>query len=278
MIKKKISLFIVVMVVMVSVFGMTSVVHSDIVQYFDQETGQPSGQVNSFTRVPEILYASKIGSDNYESEAVLDSYRIQNDYTDLTFTLYLDGGDFEFDFGYYKVNTITADPVTEKEQYATQALAPGNAAKIFDDRIHNEEDQVTVNLANAGITIDDIIAFFIIPNNTLEAFQADSPAFYDPGNTEDQYRSPLFSCSSANPGEHDQMLSFDMDVPYHSLTLFLFEDMSRALLSPDPEGSDWDFDDVSFKVEPRLIPVPEPVTASVLIMGYLSLLFRRRTS
>ncbi len=249
-------------------------IQADIVNYFDPISGLPGGQVNPSTLVPDILDDAGIGRDHYQSESVLEHYQINETYTDLTFTLYRDGGNFEFDFGFYKVNTITADPVSEKQAYATQALAPGNAVRVFDDRLHNQNDQVTITLADIGLTASDVIAFFIIPNNTLDAFQT-SPGDFYAGSSDDMFRSPLFTCSDANPGQLDQMLSFGIDGD-SSQTVFLFEDMTRTLLSPDPDGSDWDFDDVSFKVIPELTPIPESGTLILISAGCLACLFRRQ--
>ena len=54
---------------------------------------------------------------------------------ELTFTFFRDTGSFLFNFGYFEPGGITADPVTEKELWATQALS--SATLVFDDTLAN---------------------------------------------------------------------------------------------------------------------------------------------
>jgi hypothetical protein len=136
--------------------------------------------------------------------------------------------------------------MTQKQQWAAEALSPSRATLIFDDR---NVDPVTTS-PNFSLMGGDQIAFFIVPDNTLDNFRANPGAFYaDPsgrGFGDTTVRSPLFSISNANPGEFDQMLSFAAN----GVSMFAFEDLTRT------GGSDDSFADLVFTVNAEIVPAP----------------------
>jgi hypothetical protein len=89
-----------------------------------------------------------------------------------------------------------------------------------------------------------VLAFFLIPNRTLQEYWQDPTAG----------PAPLFTLSGANPGGFDQVLTFRSDVGRTAegssrevvspgpLVIFAFEDLSAA------KQSDQDFTDVVFTV------------------------------
>ncbi len=266
----------------------SSLLQGDVVRFYDRDTVNfpnlydassiPPGVnrlVNDHLDATGINELSGGGMDNATCETDLEAYMIPTGTTDLFFELYNDGGSWEFDFGLFKLNGLTTDPAIDGiEAFATEALHSSNVViEIFDDHIHQGGETRTIDTSSL-LAPDDIIGFFIIPNNTLDAFRANPGLFFD--NPDDLYRSPLFSMHMANPGSYDQMLSFNSNEhsdPGLDLTMFTFEDVSRTL----PIG-DQDFDDITFTVTPKLSPVvPEPGSVlSFVGLGALGLVLRRR--
>ena len=198
---------------------------------------------------------------------------------DLTFELTFRSCAFQRTFGFFDFSSITADPIADKQTWATQALT--GATVVFDDRI-DPEGATSTHTVSSGSEL----GFFILPNNVLQDFLDDPAEFYPPNFG----RSPLFSASNANPGEFDQMLSFIGG----GKTLFTFEDLTRT------GGSDQNFVDLAFSLdvelasvrpgdppampdpEPNPMPEPDPVVPEpsglslAMLGGLMGLLSRRR--
>ncbi|WP_169976021.1 DUF4114 domain-containing protein [Tautonia rosea] len=214
---------------------------ADIVTQFGP-SGLNSGNVSN------LLNQVGIGSTNSASETTALTFEVPGapgSNTNLTFTFVANTGAFLYTFGFFDASVPTANPVTEKQLWATQALS--SAVQVFDDRVDNPIVSRSFTVA-AGTTL----GFFLIPNNTLANFQANPGAFYPSQTSDNLLRSPLFSITDANPGELDQMLSF----VGNGVTLFTFEDLTRT------GSSDQDFVDLAFTIDAELIPsvVPEPTT------------------
>jgi hypothetical protein len=221
--------------------------------------------------VPTLLDLVGIGSGNAGSETTASSFivpGILGTDTLLTFTFERDTGGFLFDFGFYPIAAVAANPVTQKQDYAEQAI--GAATSVFNDAFDNPGATTAVTVG-AGTEL----GFFIVPNNTVGNFLASPGSFYPSQVANALLRSPLFSVSDANPGELDQMLSF----VGNGVTLFTFEDLTRT------DVSDQDFTDVAFTIDAELRPVVPPngvpdggSTLGILLAGLLGLSLVRRTA
>ena len=188
---------------------------------------------------------------NASSETTVESFVVPGaGSVDLTFTLQGDLGAFSFNFGYFDTSTVTANPVSQQELFATQALS--GATLVFDDATHGFGDMVTTSVAGGTN-----LGFFIIPNNTLANFNANPSLFFPSQTSTPELRAPLFSVTGANPGGFDQMLSFLGG----GNTLFAFEDLTRA------GNSDNSFTDLVFSVDAQLQPVQSPEPGLLLLMG-----------
>lgn len=171
--------------------------------------------------------------------------------TGLTFTFVQDVGGYQFSFGIFDYDAITADPATDRTTWGLQALA--SATEVFDNRKIVIGQTKTVDVA-AGTRL----GLFLIPDDTLASVLDDPSSFYG-GSRPD----PLFSVSNANPGAYDQLLTFESG----GLATFAFEDLTRT------GWSDEDFNDlvvtmrtsVSTQAVESLTPVPEPPTGILLL-------------
>jgi len=195
--------------------------------------------------------------DNASSETSATSFLVPGSgAVPLTFTAQFDLGSFLYDFGYYDVSKVTANPITDTRNYAIQALT--NSTEVFNNLTTNPGATRTVN-ATGGTTL----GFFIVPDNTIANFLANPNQFYPPQTANDLLRAPLFSVSDANPGQFDQFLSFSGG----GKTLFTFEDLSRA------GASDESFTDLGFSIATQLIPtVPEPSSLALSCTGLVAVL------
>ena len=197
--------------------------------------------------VPALLDQVGIGSGNVGSETTATAFIVPGSpstTTDLTFTFERDTGGFLFNFGFFDLSTVTADPILEKQLWAEQALS--GATEAFDDIVDNVGVTKTVSVP-AGT----VLGFYLIPDNTLANFLSNPSAFFPSQTAHDELRSPLFSVSDANPGELDQMLSFIGN----GVTLFTFEDLTRT------GTSDQDFTDLAFTIDAELTPQGMPAVS-----------------
>lgn len=212
-------------------------VRGDTLQQF---VDGPFGTVEANLLIP-------LGLNNASFETTATTFTVPgvSGTADLTFTFQLDFGGFLFTFGFYPVNAVTADPISDKVNHAVQAITAGTV--VFDDQMDNPG-------ANAGpfnLPAGTELGFFLIPNHTVADFLADPQSFYDPpansGGIFNNKRSPFFSVSDGNPGEFDQLLSF----VGNGITLFTWEDLTRI------EGGNTDnsFTDLAFTIDAELFPV-----------------------
>ena len=239
---------------------MSSVASADIVQQYGPG-GVNSGLVNS-------LLGNLGIPQNASSETTAETFTVLGSglqTIDLGFTQRRDTGSFQFNFGFFEVSSVSGiNPVTQKEQWATAALA--NATLVFNDSTSSPGSTATLQVMG-GTTL----GFFLIPNNTLANFNNNPGAFYPSQTSNNALRSPLFSISNANPGEFDQMLSFIGN----GQTLFTFEDLTRTGFT------DRDYTDLGFTVDQELIGnvVPEPGSLALFSLGTLGIaVIQRRRS
>jgi hypothetical protein len=181
-----------------------------------------------------------------------------------------DLGGFFFNFGAYRVTPalLAIDTSTDagREAYAAQALAPGNAALIFDDATQDPGASAALTMIGASTIMGgDTLGFFLIPDDTLAHFQT-TPGDFGVNalgsvrfGVPPPLRWPLFGDASANPGGFDQLMSFDgiSAVTGNPTSMFAWEDLTRL----PGAGSDNSFSDLIFTVEGvTAAPVPEPAT------------------
>jgi hypothetical protein len=183
----------------------------------------------------------------------------------LTFRFRHDTGSFQFSFGYYFVTpalqSIDVSTDAGRQAYAQAALAGGNAFEVFNDLIDNPGATAT-HTVPGGSTL----GFFLIPHNTLAAYQA-APGLFTPTTLfPDSQRFPLFSYADTNPGGLDQMMSFFGTSAVTGLptNLFAFEDLTR--IGP----TDTAFNDLIFAVD-GVQPAAVPEPASLAVFGLAAL-------
>jgi hypothetical protein len=177
-----------------------------------------------------------------------------------------DLGGYQFNFGAYKVTPalLAIDTSTDAGRiaYATQALAAGNAALIFDDTTQDPGANASLTAIGASTIMGgDTIGFFLVPNSTLSNFQSNQGQFDLAGNgfAQPPFAWPLFGDATANPGGFDQLMSFDGTsiISGNPTSMFAWEDITRIPTG----GSDNSFSDLIFTVEGvTAAPVPEPAT------------------
>jgi len=205
----------------------------------------------------------------------------------VTFTFMRDTGTFEFSFGICAVSAVTANAVTQPQLFAEQCL--GAATEIFDDtgaKPSTDRNSIppfsVATLLSGDKFVFDLNGnppnplapgvpsyFYLIPDNNLAFFLANSNDFYPSHTSPSSERAPLFSFSDANPGTCpdksttptdgcDQMVVFSGDclvLPLMECSLFMFEDLTRSdLVTPDK--SDEDFTDIVFIVEAIFQEIP----------------------
>lgn len=224
---------------------------------------------NDTPTVATVLTAQGFSAGNENTLTTLTLPGAANQTSTVTFTYVAQGGGFHFSFGFFARSAATANPAANPALFAQQGLAA--ASEVF--REHgglSAGDQKSYDLPGGTELV-----FYLIPDNSLAAFNANPGAFFPSQTANNSLRSPLFSLSDANPGGLDQMLSFQQG---NSL-LLPFEDLTRT------GSSDRDFNDSFFRVEyttPVTIqqndPVPEPTSLIVLtIAGAAGWWVTRRT-
>jgi hypothetical protein len=193
-----------------------TVLRADTIRYFDG---------GNFGVVSQTLSGLGYNTSDSAIESTAQGFTVPGaagDVARLDFTFVRDLGGYQFSFGVFDRSAVTADPVSDRQNWALQAL--GTATVVFDNR---EIDIGATNSINVAAGTE--LGLFLIPNDTLQAVLNDPSAFYG-GIRPD----PLFSVSDANPGSFDQLLSFEAG----GLHTFAFEDLTRA------GGSDQDFNDL----------------------------------
>jgi Domain of unknown function (DUF4114) len=179
-----------------------------------------------------------------------------------------DFGGYQFNFGAYKVTPalLAIDTSTDagKIAYATQALAAGNAALIFDDATQDPGASASLTMIGASTIMGgDTLGFFLVPNSTLSNFQTNQAQFSLTGDGffQPPFAWPLFGDATANPGGFDQLMSFDGTsiITGNPTSMFAWEDLTRS--NPGTTISDNSFSDLIFTVEGvTAAPIPEPAT------------------
>lgn len=254
--------------------AMAALGRADTVRYFDDP-----GALPVLTPFLSAEFGDPLATT--VTETVQTSYLVQGSGArDLTFRFRGDLGSFLFSFGFYRITgALSAIDVSNdagKAAYAQQALS--GATLVFDDRTSDVGATATVS-ANGG----DVLGFFLIPDGTIAGFNADPASFpvngvgsatlgIDGGN-----RFPLFGAAGVNPGDADQLLSFNGTsvLTGDPTSLFAWEDLTRATLPGNNTPSDGMFADLVFTVE-GVQAVPEPTTLVGLALGGFALLRRRR--
>jgi hypothetical protein len=270
------------------------------------------GAVSIAASADSISYFDDIPADNQDLDSVLGTFGLYDrgsetdgqsfivpdangDGSPVTITTSFvdDTGNFLFTFGAVPVAAVVGmDAPSNRFAWTLAALTHPQTLAVFDDRdIDPCLDPAALNdscqARFPGIPVGSEWFFFLIPNNTLQAFRDDPSGFYhntrdDCGEYGTYCRNPLFSFTPANPGGFDQMLSFTGN----GETLFAFEDLSR-------QGySDQDFSDLVFVLDfensaetftpnesqetrDRIPSVPAPSSPGLMLLGLLVYAWRR---
>ena len=186
---------------------------------------------------------------------------------DMTFRALRDSGVFGYEFFACNLTSVFGeDAVADKEAWAVACLSDPNLLRIFVNAatFHDPTtgDTKTFSICASGCDVapGDNLIFGIVPNNSVDNFLASPGDFYNddgsPVLSPTSNRAPLFIFENANPGENDQVLGFLFTplAPPDSkgLTLFTFEDLTRAAgVGPFPQ-SDEDFTDLGFGLDVAL--------------------------
>ncbi|MDX6766490.1 MAG: DUF4114 domain-containing protein [Candidatus Methylacidiphilales bacterium] len=265
----------------------------------------------------------------------------------INMTFLYDDGAYTFSFGYFEVTSTLAalpyDTVAEKQAWAIEALStaqvvfvdqaaiftvPSGAKQVTRDtddayttptpnndqtRNHDRGNGDTYDITNDTnvVTLEGgrFYSFFIIPNNSLEAFLNDAAdntftSFALDGTGASAW--PLFAVSEGNPGNDTAGAGTGLD---QAFTFFgttrnnngnaVGSNTSNPNFAPDPNspgsvitfeditrrtggGSDDDFNDLHFYIDNTLstgIVVPEPstwITGAVLLLLAAGEGWRRR--
>ncbi len=184
--------------------------------------------------------------------------------TPLTFTFFRDTGGYKFNFGFFDLSSVTADPVADRREWARQALTGGT--EVFDNRTVSIGDTATFNI-EAGVQL----GWYLIPNDTLDRVLESADSYINGGSQS----VPLFSVSDANPGSFDQLMTFGSG----NRSLLAFADLTRT------GWSDEDFTDVVVTIETPVLTaesvetvVPAPPATALLALACAGLFaaYRRR--
>ena len=223
------------------------------VRYSDsQDLVLQFGGLNS-ANVTSALNTAGIGGTNSASETVISTFIVPGTLgtnVNLDFKLDVESGDFSFSFGFYDISAVTANPITQKQTYATQAIgnSVSNGWTVFDEYSPTiDTDGATRTIANVPAGTE--LGFYIVPNARQSDFLANPSSYYSGSANPNfvslgAFYSPLFSFADANPGQKDQMLSF----VGNGKTLLAFDDIART-----STASDQDFDDLVFSINTPLV-------------------------
>lgn len=241
-------------------------VAADTMSYFDDDVSNAKG-------FAKLLKEAGFDPSDKSIESFAQSYTVPgtSGMTSLTFNYFSDGSSKKFDFGFFDLSKISADPLSRPRDWAMEALA--SATLVFNDQIASPGASATFDVL-AGTQL----GFFLLPNARLSDVQKDPDKYISPpGKSENYERAPLFSVANANPGAYDQMLAFQQNDD----TFFSWEDVTRT------KKSDRDFDDLAFTVTAlpanpssavALQSVPEPSSIVLYGLGLSGMLaLRRRT-
>lgn len=233
--------------------------YADTIRYAD----------GGFRSVQQSLSGLGYNTSDPSIESTAESFIVpaaQGSAARLDFSYIRDTGSYRFSFGVFDRGAVTADAVSDRQNWAIQALSA--ATVIFDDRETDPGATASVEFS-AGTDL----GLFLIPNDTLASVLENPAAFYGGGRP-----APLFSVADANPGSFDQLMTFEAG----GLTTFAFEDLSRA------GYSDEDFTDLvitmtssplpgRFQVQTELASaaIAEPPGLAIVILAGLSLICLR---
>ncbi len=130
--------------------------HADTIRYFDG---------GNYGIVTQTL--SDVGYNTSDSaiELASDGFivpGISGGSTRLDFTFVRDLGGYQFSFGVFDRSAVTADPVSDRQNWALQALA--TATVVFDNR------EVDIGATSSiDVATGTELGLFLIPNDTLQA-------------------------------------------------------------------------------------------------------------
>jgi hypothetical protein len=167
----------------------------------------------------------------------------------ITLTMLEDRSSMKFDlcvFDYQKVAHLAPSSL-EFRRTAVQ-----NAVSLMDDRIADIGSKITFSPASLGLA-GKTVGFLIVPNNTRSTFLTNPWRYTPKGEGDRTKRQPLFTLNGANPGLHDQFLTFNTA----KSTVFAIEDHTRhhdAYLPELGERSDSSFDDIIVQFDRLLQP------------------------
>ncbi len=201
----------------------------DSVRFFDSPGSYPtvgSGLLEEFGTIDPGRVV-----ENFSPYYVVDG----SEPVTLRFRFKSDGGGYLFNFGFYHyyapLGTIDTSTSAGKIEYATHALAVGNAISLFDENLDHPGAERTITV-NGG----EALGFFLLPSATLREFQEGPSNFALNGYGRNGW--PLFSSANANPGSVDQLLTFfsSFSITQISTAILAWEDISRVLPSDSDNG------------------------------------------
>lgn len=138
------------------------------------------------------------------------------------------------------------------QSLAFRTAAAKASYPLFDERKLVKGGSVTFSPAKFGLR-GKTIGLIFVPNNTKPTFLRNPWRYTAKGQNIRTKRQPLFSLINGNPGQIDQLFTFMNS----RSTFFCFEDRARYNDGVEiGEASDASFDDLMFKISPKLQPAP----------------------
>jgi len=175
---------------------------------------------------------------------------------DITLTMLEDRSSMKFDLCVFDYQTVAHLDPSSLEFRVTAAR---NAVSLMDDRIDDIGSETTFSPASFGLA-GKTVGFFIVPNNTRSTYLTNPWRYTPKGEGDRTKRQPLFTLNGANPGLHDQFLTFNTA----TTTVFAIEDHTRhgdVYLPEDGDPSDSSFDDIIVRFDCLLQPAGDFPTA-----------------